>query len=202
MWLHIHQGIMLTHVSKRVPEVTWIFFSKIQMIPKEKGKAGNNISACIMNLDCPQRAHDASSWCQNDVATSFRRHNDVIIASCTIWICSLHDRHSKSLLDGLALISSAWRVVTSERTCQLIWPIWATWHDRQMEALIAYCGSNYRGFRDIIIQFIVIQLTPLSLAMFATRNIDNCFDPCVPEWTSANGHVSVDALSSWWYNFS
>ena len=35
-----------------------------------------------------KRAHDAiitSLWRQNDVATSFRRHNDVIIASCVRW---------------------------------------------------------------------------------------------------------------------
>ena len=38
-----------------------------------------------------QRTHDAkitSVWCQNDVATSFWRHDDVITALCDRWVCT------------------------------------------------------------------------------------------------------------------
>ena len=40
-------------------------------------------------LNGPQRAHDAimtSLWRQSDVATSFARHNYVIIAPCVRWV--------------------------------------------------------------------------------------------------------------------
>ena len=40
-----------------------------------------------------QRAHDAiatSLWRQNDFATSFLRHNDVIIALCARWGYTVH----------------------------------------------------------------------------------------------------------------
>ena len=42
-----------------------------------------------------QRAHHAmimSLWRRDDVPTSFWRHNDVIIASCAIWVVAIHQQ--------------------------------------------------------------------------------------------------------------
>ena len=63
----------------------WTFFisdlgTKLRMVSR---------SISGIATDSPsQRAHDAiitSLWRQNDVATSFRRHNDVIIVFCVRW---------------------------------------------------------------------------------------------------------------------
>ena len=57
-------------------------------------------------------AHDAmitSLWCQNDVATSFWRHNDVVIASCVRWgtaLCCAMPPAGKMMTTKLLMLST------------------------------------------------------------------------------------------------
>ena len=79
---------------------------------------GMQLFVCVVIC---QRTHDAIttlSWRQNDVAPSFWRHNDIVIASCVRWVYMI----------GIQWIYNAvigqWTPHSSLVRVSYVWPLW------------------------------------------------------------------------------